>query len=473
MTLQNRARYLPVVFLALAVAVPGCDTGGVGGGGGTADRYVDAAEVIISTEPADGASNVTTDTQIIITFASAADPDSLDGWLEPDVDLDVAWSAANTVLTATPTAPLDPDTQYTVSIGDLRFTNGTELADQFDFSFATAGDSDVNGLSGPLPLADVQFWGYQIQSLDAAGAIDALAASRYDMLVLEPTRTDGEMADFDTKAVVDRLKATPAHDGIHRKLIIAYVDIGEAEDWRWYWTWSKEPEEEQIPETVDLPDDWPDYIVARDPDGWVGNYPVAYWEPEWKDIIIYGQNQGTTPDRDYTSAVDELIQDGFDGVYLDWVEGFENVHVIAAAQAAGLDPAAEMIDFIGELRDYARLRDPDFLVIQQNAAALIDGRPELLDEIDAIAQEGIWFDGVAGDDWDDLAGYFANDAELTAEYLDYLDRYLDADVPVFACEYALQDNAAEAYSLAADEGYVGYVTRRSLSQLTDTTPPGY
>jgi cysteinyl-tRNA synthetase len=293
------------------------------------------------------------------------------------------------------------------------------------------------------------------------------------MLVLEPTRTDAEMADFDTKAMVDRLKATPAHDGIHRKLIIAYVDIGEAEDWRWYWTWSKEAEEEQIPETVDLPDDWPDYIVARDPDGWVGNYPVAYWEPEWKDIIIYGQDQETAPDRDYTSAVDELIQDGFDGIYLDWVEGFENVHVIATAQSAGLDPAEEMIDFIGELRDYARQRDPGFLVIQQNAAALIDGRPELLDEIDAIAQEGIWFDGVAGDDWDDVAGYFTNDEELTAEYLDYLNQYLDADIPVFACEYALQDNAAEAYSLAADEGYVGYVTRRSLSRLTDTTPPGY
>ncbi len=327
--------------------------------------------------------------------------------------------------------------------------------------------------SEPLALAEIQFWGYQIQALDTEGAIDALAASRYDMLVLEPTRTDAELADFDTKAMVARLKAGKAHDGVHRKLVIAYVDIGEAEDWRWYWTWSKEPEEVQVPEEVDLPPDWPGYIVARDPDGWVGNYPVAYWDEEWKDIIIYGENREPTADRDYTSAVDELILDGFDGIYLDWVEGFENVHVIAAAQARGLDPAEEMIRFIAELRDYARARDPGFLVIQQNAAALIDGHPELLDEIDAITQEGVWYDGVAGDNWDDVDGYFLNEPSLTDEYIGYLDQYLAADVPVFVCEYALEDDADAAYQQAAAKGYVPYVTRRSLSRLTDTPPPGF
>jgi cysteinyl-tRNA synthetase len=454
----------------VVVTVTGCDTGG---GGDDTDKFVDPADVIVATNPEADAVDVSTGTAVVITFTREADPDSLDVWLEPDVDLDVLWSADDTVVTATPTDALTPGTEYTVSVGDLLFGDGSELAAQFDFRFTTADDQDDNGTSGPLPLAQVQFWGYQIQSLDVESAIDVLAASRYDMLVLEPTRTDVDAADFDTKAMVDRLKATRAHDGVHRKLVIAYLDIGEAEDWRWYWTWSKEAEEAQIPKDVDLPDDWPDYIVARDPDGWVGNYPVAYWESEWKDIIIYGQNQETTAEHDFTSAVDELILDGFDGIYLDWVEGFENEHVIAAAQAEGLDAAEEMIRFIGELRDYARGRDPDFLVIQQNAAALIDGRPELLNEIDAIAQEGIWFDGGATDDWDELTDYWETDAELTSEYIGFLDRYLAGGIPVFACEYALEDNAAEAYTRAADRGYVGYVTRRSLSRLTDTPPPGY
>ncbi len=301
----------------------------------------------------------------------------------------------------------------------------------------------------------------------------ALADSHYDMLVLEPTRTHAESPDFDTKGMVERLKGTTASDDTHRKLIIAYIDIGETEDWRWYWTWSKEPEDAQIPDDVDLPGDWPEYIVARDPDGWAGNYPVAYWEPQWKDIIIHGQDRQPTAARNYTSAVDELILDGFDGIYLDWVEGFENVAVRAAAEQRDLDPAREMVDFIAEIRAYARRRDPVFLVIQQNAAALIEGYPDLIEQIDAVAQEGVWYDGVAGDDWDDTQGYFVNDEDLTAEYVAFLDQYLAAGIPVFNCEYALVENADDAFARSLAVEYVPYVTRRSLGRLTDTLPPGY
>jgi len=103
---------------------------------------------------------------------------------------------------------------------------------------------------------------------------------------------------------------------------------------------------------------------------------------------------------------------------------------------------------------------------------LIDGRPELLNVIDAIAQEAIWFDGEAFDDWEAQDGYDSvNDASLTAYYIEYLDRYLAAGVPVFNCEYAL-DQANEAYRLAADKGYICYCTRRSLGRLTTTPPPG-
>jgi cysteinyl-tRNA synthetase len=459
-------------LLLIAVVLTGGYALCVGGCDGGAGVFVDPDAAIVETNPADGATGVSIDTVITITFAQEADPDSLDGWLEPDVDVDLAWSASNTVLTATPSAPLAPTTHYAVSIGDLTFADGSELVSQFDFEFTTAGETDVDEGS-PLTLDEVQFWGYQIQGIDADGAIDSLAESRYDMLVLEPTRTDAELLDFDTKAMVDRLKATKAHDGIHRKLIIAYVDIGEAEDWRWYWTWSKEPENVQIPEETNLPHDWPEYIIARDPDGWVGNYPVAYWNSQWKDIIIYGENQEPAGARDYTSTVDELMLDGFDGIYLDWVEGFENEHVIAAAEAKGLDAAAEMIAFIGEIREYAQERNPGFVVIQQNASALIDGRENLLDYIDGIAQEGVWYDGGATDDWDELEDYWKTEAQLVGEYVGFLDQYLDADVPVFVCEYALEHNADDAYQRAAEKGYVPYVTRRSLGRLTDTPPPGY
>ena len=99
-----------------------------------------------------------------------------------------------------------------------------------------------NDKGKPLSLNQIRFWAYQIQDINTSGAIDRLTYSHYDMLVLEPTRTDWSSDDkyFDTKAMVEELKNTKAHDGIHRKLIIAYIDIGKAEDWRWYWKWSRE-----------------------------------------------------------------------------------------------------------------------------------------------------------------------------------------------------------------------------------------
>jgi cysteinyl-tRNA synthetase len=321
----------------------------------------------------------------------------------------------------------------------------------------------------PMPLTTVSYWGYQIQDINVPGAVELLAASRYDMLVLEPTRTDWSSSDkdFDTRAMVSGLKNRKAHDNIHRKLILAYIDIGEAEDWRWYWTWSTDWNCTGSP-----PADWPAYILACDPDGWGGNYPVAFWDQDWKNIIIYGI--GSDPaNRDYTSVIDEVIRDGFDGIYLDWVEAFEDTDVMAAASAAGKDPAVEMIAFIQEMRAYARLRNPNFIIIQQNAASLIDGHPELAAVIDGIAQEAIWYDGDADVDWDDVAGHdFVNDQALINYYLNYLDDYQTAGLPVFDCEYALS-NSDTAYTNALNNQFVPYVSRRALSRLTTTEPPGY
>jgi len=241
----------------------------------------------------------------------------------------------------------------------------------------------------PLSLDSVAYWAYQIQRVSYEGMVDALVASNYDMLVLEPTRTEQEEADFDTLGMVTRLKNSKASDGTHRKLILAYIDIGQAEDWRWYWN----PEWPAWDCEGDPPTEWPDYIITCDPDGWSGNYPVAYWDANWKDIIIYGENTGSDPNRDYNSVIDEVIKDGFDGIYLDWVEAFDDTDVVAAAQAAGKNPANEMIGFIQEMRDYAAARNPDFIIIQQNAASLIEGHSELTGVIDAIAQEAIWGSG--------------------------------------------------------------------------------
>ena len=52
------------------------------------------------------------------------------------------------------------------------------------------------------PLATVRTWMYQIQGLEKRSEIDALAETRYDLLVIEPTFTLRGDEDFDAK---DRL----------------------------------------------------------------------------------------------------------------------------------------------------------------------------------------------------------------------------------------------------------------------------
>ena len=328
-----------------------------------------------------------------------------------------------------------------------------------------SGGAAGSGDAAALALSQVEYWAYQIQSLDGVGAVDPLVASHYDLVVLEPTRTDVGASDFDTLGMVTRLKASTGSDGLRRKLVVAYVDIGEAEDWRWYWTWSS-----SWP-SGPKPADWPAYIVTKDPQGWAGNYPVAFWDPAWKDVIIYGQQQTPDANRNYDSVIDEAVVDGFDGIYLDWVEAFEDATVMAAA--GSLDLASEMIAFIGEMRAHAQAMHPGFLIIQQNAASLATGHPELFGVIDALAQEAIWFDGDADVAWGGASGHdIVTDSALTSEYLQNLAVFQSAGLPVFDCEYAVS-NASTAYARASAHGFVGHATRRSLSQLTTTPPPGY
>lgn len=337
--------------------------------------------------------------------------------------------------------------------------------------------SGGDGPDGPLPsgggtiptaLEAVQSWAYQIQGLDSNGAIDALVQSGYDLLVIEPTRTDVSSSGFDTKGMVARLKASTGHDGASRKLVLAYIDIGEAENWRWYWTWSA-----AWPAGRPRPPDWPSWILEPDPDGWSGDFPVAFWDLAWKDIVIYGTQHPVDSVRNYTSVMDEVVQDGFDGVYLDWVEIYEDPAAIRAAAAAGVDPNVEIVRFISEIRDYGRRTNPDFIVIQQNAADLIEDNPDVLNVVDGLGQEDTWYGGASNCAWPDPHGYgLRQDPATTRDMIRLADLYLASGRKVFTIDYTV-GNAPDVYTQAAAKGYVAYCSRTSLCRLTTTPPPGY
>ena len=88
------------------------------------------------------------------------------------------------------------------------------------------------------------------------------------------------------------------HNG-GKRLVICYMSIGEAENYRYYWhtEWNTKK---------------PDWLMKENP-LWKGNYLVQYWHPEWQHIITGMPS----------SYQQKILEAGFDGVYLDIIDAFE------------------------------------------------------------------------------------------------------------------------------------------------------
>ena len=123
--------------------------------------------------------------------------------------------------------------------------------------------------------------------------LDSLRQTNYDLLIIDLFYTTSSQM---TKQDVESLK-TKRSGG--KRLVICYMSIGEAENYRYYW----------IP-------GWefgsPVWLDDANPD-WPGNYMIRYWEPEWKSII-FGNNN---------AYLNRILEAGFDGVYLDNIDSFE------------------------------------------------------------------------------------------------------------------------------------------------------
>jgi cysteinyl-tRNA synthetase len=127
---------------------------------------------------------------------------------------------------------------------------------------------------------------------DKDAFLDALRGTNYDILIIDLFYEDVAL----TAEEVASLKKK--QDGGTR-LLIAYMSIGEAEDYRYYW----QPEWKINP---------PEWLEEENPD-WPGNYKVRYWNTTWQRII-YGNND---------SYLKKILDAGFNGVYLDVIDAYE------------------------------------------------------------------------------------------------------------------------------------------------------
>jgi cysteinyl-tRNA synthetase len=85
-----------------------------------------------------------------------------------------------------------------------------------------------------MSLEWVRSWGYQLQNLTSSDAVNALAQSSYDLLVLDPTDTVAGDESFNAAQMVAQLHASSGEAG-RPKEVVAYIDVGEAENYRTYW----------------------------------------------------------------------------------------------------------------------------------------------------------------------------------------------------------------------------------------------
>ena len=122
--------------------------------------------------------------------------------------------------------------------------------------------------------------------------ISALAATNFDVLVIDAF-FNGTML---TSEQVASLKVK-ANGGT--RLVISYMSIGEAEDYRYYWN-------------IGWDHNTPSWMEDENPD-WEGNFKVRYWKEEWKAVLFGSED----------AYLDRILAAGFDGAYLDIIDAFE------------------------------------------------------------------------------------------------------------------------------------------------------
>lgn len=190
----------------------------------------------------------------------------------------------------------------------------------------------------------VTSWAYQLQNYDLPRLIDFQA----DLVVIDFS-LDGTIEEAFTAQQISQIRAAG-------KFVVSYISIGEAEDYRSYFddNW------------ITNPPSWMD----RENLDWEGNYKVHYWEEAWQSIIL-----------DY---IDKIIEAGFDGLYLDIVDGYE-FYEDTKSDARDL-----MMHFVASISEYAKNQvSSSFLIIPQNGEALLSSK-SYRSSIDGIGIEDLY-----------------------------------------------------------------------------------
>ena len=264
-----------------------------------------------------------------------------------------------------------------------------------------------------------------------SAAVTQLAACKRDWVVLD-VAFSGDMP-------WERAELDAIRGGQAGRKVIAYISIGEAEDYRPYWRkeWGSKGK---------LTAAAPSWLGVENPE-WKGNYRVKYWHPEWQKLLL--------------AAIDDAMARGFDGVYLDIVDGFETFEQDGKDFVDDrINPETrqsfrrDMVDWVKVIADRTRAKNSAALVIPQNGSQLL-AHADFLAVISAIGIEDLFTNGNK-----------LQPKSHTSEVLDHLKKMAATQKPVLLIEYP---KSAERQALskkgAQEHGMTWLVTDRQLKSL--------
>ncbi len=282
-------------------------------------------------------------------------------------------------------------------------------------------------------------------SEDRAEAVKMIAGCGADIVVLDPFHQSWEFeAGRWTAGEIAKIRgASPG------RKVVAYISIGEAENYRQYWRKEWDLDKDGKPDQGA-----PGFLDKVNPDWW-GNYKVRYWHKDWRKIVL--------------DEVAQIMKQDFDGLYLDIVDAFEYFEYDSKTdkwldyrknKETKNSYREDMVELVQAIADFARTGKKDFLIIPQNAIQLLEIR-DYLKIIDAVGVEDLF---TVGDKYQDKEGIRYRMA--------FLDRMKKAKKPVLLIEYCKERRVQDRVMREAEKnGFVLLITDRELKSLGSIKPP--
>jgi cysteinyl-tRNA synthetase len=259
-------------------------------------------------------------------------------------------------------------------------------------------------------LSQVKSYAYILQqeklAKDKSEFIEILSKSERDMFVIDPFYYDNYKIRRWQKHELQLIKS-----GKTFRPVIAYLSIGEAENYRNYWQKSWDSNNDGKPDKSA-----PSFLCSENKN-WSGNYKVKYWKTKWQDIVL--------------KEIENIAEQGFDGIWLDIVDAFEFFEKSGDKYIDNkINPETgntfrmDMVIFIDRIKNKSNsFAGTSLMIIPQNGVQLLEF-PEYIKNINALAIENLFTD---------------SNKLQSKSHTNYIMHYIkvarQSDLPVFLTEY--------------------------------------